>query len=261
VVSPRLLALFVALLLPCSLLAAPASFEKRSYDTGRGGALPYRLFVPENYDRARAYPLVLWLHGGGGRGRDNEKQMTEGNTLGATTWTTPANQARFPTFVLIPQCPEQQMWTTLRPTVTPTAVLRNVVALVKELQRTYSIDPHRIYVAGQSMGGYGAWALIAEYPDLFAAAVPICGGGDTAEAARMKRVPVWAFHGELDRAVPVERSREMVAALRRAGGRVRYTEYKGADHLVWNLAFGEAELLPWVFAQRRVRQLPRTATR
>jgi predicted peptidase len=167
----RLLAVVAALLLPCSLLAAPASFEKRSYDTGRAGALPYRLFIPENYDRARTYPLV------------------------------------------------------------------------------------------QSMGGYGAWALIAEYPDLFAAAVPICGGGDTAKATRMKNVPVWAFHGELDRAVPVERSREMVAALRRAGGRVRYTEYKGADHVVWNLAFGEAELLPWVFAQRRVIHRPRTATR
>lgn len=150
----RIIALIIALLLPCSLAADTASFEKRAY-----GSMPYRLFIPKSYDRARSYPLVVWLHGGAGRGRDNERQISEGNTLGATIWTAPANQARFPSFVVAPQCPEHQTWTT--------AVLTNVVALVKEIQRTYSIDPRRIYVAGQSMGGYAVWALITEYPNLF----------------------------------------------------------------------------------------------
>lgn len=230
--------LLVAALLLTSPLSA-ATFEKRAH-----GTMPYRLFVPEQYDRTRAYPLVVWLHGGGGRGNDNEKQIAEGNSRGATVWT--AHQ----TFVVAPQCPEGEMWTTLQP-VRSTRQLRKVVALIRELQRTYSIDARRIYVAGQSMGGFAVWALLAEYPRMFAAAVPICGGGDTAHAARMKDIPIWAFHGAHDRAVPVERSREMIAALRRAGGRPRYTEYADADHVVWNRAFDDRALLPWVFAQRR----------
>jgi predicted peptidase len=100
------------------------------------------------------------------------------------------------------------------------------------------------------MGGYGTWALITAYPDMFAAAVPICGGGDETKA-KLVTTPVWAFHGELDRAVSVERSRTMVAAVRRAGGRAQLTEYEGDDHVIWNRAFAEPKLLPWVFAQKR----------
>jgi len=238
--------LFAALLSP-----AATAFEKHVFQRGSRDPLPYRLFVPEGHDRGGKYPLILWLHGGGGRGRNNEDQLREGNSVGATVWTTRANQSRNPAFVVAPQCPEGEMWTTVGPNVRPSARLRQVVTLVKELLKTYSIDPRRVYIAGQSMGGYAVWALLAEWPDLFAAAVPICGGGDVSHAPRMSRVPIWAFHGELDRAVNVERSRVMTAAVRRAGGKVRYTEYQGADHVVWNRAFAEPELLPWVFAQRR----------
>lgn len=213
--------------------------------------MPYRLFVPPGYDRGRTYPLVLWLHGGGGRGSDNRKQISEGNSIGATVWTLPRNQARFPALVLAPQCPEGEMWTTIGPNVRPTPRLLDVMALLKQLQREYRIDPARIYVAGQSMGGFATWALLAEYPKTFAAAIPICGGGDEKSAPKMKGIPIWAFHGELDRAVSVERSRRMVAAVVRAGGKARLTEYKGVDHVVWNRAFSDPKLLPWVFAQTR----------
>ncbi len=234
------LALLLALIVAAS--AEASQFEKRVFRRGTADALPYRLFVPPGYDAAKRYPLVLWLHGGAGRGTDNEKQIAGGNRAGATVWTQPRNQARWPAFVVAPQCPEGATWKERLP---------QVVALVRELRTAYGIDPERVYVAGQSMGGYGVWAALAAHPELFAAAVTICGGGDASQASRIARVPVWVFHGARDRAVPVEYSRQMVAAVRRAGGEVRYTEYKRADHVVWNKAFAEPELLPWVFAQRR----------
>ncbi|HYH09454.1 MAG TPA: prolyl oligopeptidase family serine peptidase [Thermoanaerobaculia bacterium] len=212
------------------LLAAPA-FEAHTYES-----MPYRLLVPENYDRKRSYPLVLWLHGGAGRGTDNVKQIRGGNELGATVWT----RAKTPAFVVAPQSPEGTTWTPHLP---------RVMALLQELTRTYNIDRERIYAAGQSMGGYAVWELVARYPASFAAAVPLCGGGDVRNAPKLVSTPLWAFHGAHDRAVPVERSREMIAAIRRAGGKPRYTEYSDVDHVVWTRAFREPELLPWVFSQ------------
>lgn len=232
--------LVVLATVPVFAAADPSQFAARVYRSSRGDTTPYRLFIPPNYAAKRSYPLVLWLHGAGGRGNDNEKQIAGGNSAGATVWTSPANQARHPAFVLAPQCPEGEMWTSR---------LRDLVDLVKEVQRTYNIDSRRLYVAGQSLGGYGTWALITAYPDMFAAAVPICGGGDETKA-KVIATPVWAFHGELDRVVSVERSRTMVTAVRRAGGRAQLTEYKGADHVIWNRAFAEPKLLPWVFAQK-----------
>lgn len=246
------IAFSVAILLAaaCNPEGLADTFEARVYRNARQEAMPYRLYVPANYDERKKYPLILWLHGGAGRGSDNRKQINEGNSVGATVWTRHENQSKHPSFVVAPQCPDDKMWTSIRPTVEPTDQLRLVIELIGELQRTYSIDAGRVYVAGQSMGGYGAWALISEYPKMFAAAVPICGGGNESDAAKLVAVPVWAFHGELDRAVKVERSRSMIAAIRRAGGKPRYTEYEGADHVVWNMAFNEPELLPWVFAQK-----------
>jgi predicted peptidase len=229
---------------------APGAYEPRVYENDRGERLPYQLFVPAGYDRRKKYPLVLWLHGAGGRGSDNRKQLAEGNSQGASVWTVPGNQARFPSFVVAPQCPSHAMWTSIDSEVEPTGQLRLVVELLGQLQRDYAIDAGRLYVAGQSMGGFGAWALITEHPGMFAAAVPLCGGGNEARAARAARVPVWAFHGELDRSVRPERSRKMVAALKRAGGAPRYTEYEGDDHAIWDKVFSDPELLPWVFAQR-----------
>jgi predicted peptidase len=231
-----------AVALSSTVIADTSPFEKRTYKAGTREAMPYRLFIPRDYDSTKRYPLVLWLHGGGGRGNDNEKQLTGGNSAGARVWAAPASQSRYPAFVVAPQCPEGETWTPR---------LRQVVELVEELRKAYSIDPQRLYLAGQSMGGYAVWSLLATYPDLFAAAIPICGGGDVSQARKMTQVSIWAFHGELDRAVSVERSREMVAAVKRLGGIVRYTEYKGADHVIWSLAFAEPDLLPWVFAQRR----------
>jgi predicted peptidase len=126
-----------------------------------------------------------------------------------------------------------------------------VLELLLALEVTFSLDTRRLYVTGQSLGGFGTWSLISERPDMFAAAIPVCGGGDEAAAANLTKVSIWAFHGEKDASVSVERSRKMITAIRRAGALPRYTEYKGAGHVIWDRVYSEPELLTWVFAQNR----------
>ncbi|MBI4456169.1 MAG: prolyl oligopeptidase family serine peptidase [Acidobacteria bacterium] len=221
-------------------------FLARIHRNAKGQTIPYRLFVPMHYDKQSKYPLVLWLHGSGGRGTDNRKQISQGNRIGTHVWIKPENQARYPCFVLAPQSDE---WVRLD-SWEATDELRLTVEIVDSIQREFAIDSRRLYVAGQSMGGYGTWALIAQYPRVFAAAVPIAGGGDTRKASLIAHMPIWAFHGEKDPTVKVEESRNMIEAIRKAGGNPGYTEYEGAGHEIWNRVFREQELLPWVFAQK-----------
>ena len=219
-----------------------------------GGVLPYRIFIPPSYDKRQKYPLVLWLHGSGGRGSDNVRQISAGNLRGTHVWTTPANQSRYPCFVLAPQCPENEVWTSGDKPLTPGPRLRQAVRLLASIEQEFSIDTDRLYVAGQSMGGFGTWSLISAHPNMFAAAIPINGGGDTSKASLLRDLPLWVFHGEKDEAVDVEQSRRMVAAIRRAGGSPKYTEYRGAGHLIWARVFSEPDLVPWLFSQSRTKR-------
>jgi predicted peptidase len=123
------------------------------------------------------------------------------------------------------------------------------VAILDVLSRQYRIDQKRIYVAGQSDGGYAVWDLISNRPDRFAAAIVLCGGGDPARAGRLVNLPIWVFHGSADPMVPVSEARNMIQAIQKAGGKPRYTEYKGAGHEIWSRVFAEPELVDWVFAQ------------
>lgn len=244
------LALGAALSLPvCSFSQDAGGFASHFYRSAAGRVMPYRLFMPAGYRRENRYPLVIWLHGGAGRGSDNLKQITGGNVAGSHVWTKAESQSRNPCLVVAPQCAEREMWATLD-RAEPTGQLQLAVEIVEDLERRFSVDERRIYVAGQSLGGFGAWSLIASYPRRFAAAIPVCGGGDESKARELARENIWAFHGELDASVSVERSRVMIAAIRRAGGNARYTEYKGEGHVIWEKVFKEPELLSWVFAQK-----------
>ena len=197
---------------------------------------PYRLWVPADYDGSRSYPLVMFLHGGGGRGRDNERHLLDGNGMLVNMFVTA--QPRFPSIVLAPQTDSEHA---VEPTV---AVLRHVL-------KEYRVDRTRMYLIGQSLGGYGALDLLAGEPTLFAAAVVIAAGGPASRARRYAVLPTWFFHGERDDVVPVEQPRRIVAAIKRAGGSVRYTEYSGEGHgLAWLVA-REDSLVPWIFRQRR----------
>jgi predicted peptidase len=228
-----------------------ALLAAKTYQGRRGQAMPYRWFVPQEYDQQKKYPLVVYLHGGGGIGRDNLKQIQGGNGFLIDLFTSAQTQTKYPCFVIAPQSHDEG-WVGYDDT-TPSEQLGRVLELIEHLQQTYSIDRERLYVAGQSLGGFGTFGLLTLRPNLFAAAVPICGGGDEAKAGLMVNVPIWAFHGEKDEAVSVERSRRMIAAVRKAGGKPKYTEYRGEGHLIWQKVVREPELLPWLFSQRRAR--------
>jgi len=214
----------------------------------RRGLMPYRLFVPPTYDKAKKYPLVIWLHGGGSAGDDNLGQISRDNRLGTHFWTRPENQERHPAFVLAPQ--SLGGWDS-NIGASMSAELQLVLEILEAVRRDYSIDADRLYVAGQSNGGMGAWGLITKRPGMFAAAIPLCGAGNPGLAARAAKTPVWAFHGEKDDVIEVAESRNMIAAMKRGGGMPRYTEYKGVGHDIWELVFKEPELLEWLFAQHR----------
>jgi len=213
------------------------------YKDAGGAVLPYRLYVPSNYSAAAAeYPLVLFLHGAGERG-DNNRAQTKKNSV-MQTLLSEENLAAYSCVVIAPQCPKDQGWDT-----------ETLMGLLEYAEAAWPVDTARIYITGLSMGGYGTWDMLAAYPDYFAAAVPICGGGDPESAALFKDVPVWAFHGAKDTVVGPERSREMVQALEEAGAKdVRYTEYPDAAHASWEPAYREAELFPWMFAQSKAQR-------
>ncbi|MFZ3214443.1 MAG: alpha/beta hydrolase-fold protein [Candidatus Acidiferrales bacterium] len=226
---------------------AVAGFMAGAYRSSSGESMVYRLFVPPDYDAAKSYPLVLWLHGAAGRGSDNFSQLSGGNFAGSHLWTTPANQAKYHAFVLAPQVDVTKGWA--RPhTNTPPVAIRLALEILDTIEKRYSIDRSREYVAGQSMGGEGVWAALSIAPQRFAAAIALSGYGDAYMIPRVARVPVWIFQGEEDPLVPVTRARHWVAQLRQAGGTPKYTEYPGIGHNAWDVAFDEPGLAEWLFS-------------
>lgn len=252
--------LFIGVALFVALLSAPLAsfaddnaildgFVAREYQSGTGVKLPYRLYIPASANRDQALPLILYLHGSGGAGTDNRKQISGGNAQGTHIWIEPAVQERHPAFVLAPQITENSKWHS--PSDEPSPQVAALLDLLDELRSELRIDERRVYVVGQSLGGFGAWDLIARHPNIFAAAAPLCGGGDTKLILSARDVAVWAFHGAKDATVLASRSREMVAALRTVNSSVRYTEYPEVGHDVWTRAFAERDLPEWMFAQSR----------
>jgi predicted peptidase len=231
-----------------------ALLEKRSYADARGAKLNYRLLKPQHGDANSRYPLVVFLHGAGERGDDNDSQLIHG----VREFTRPEALLKHPCLLIAPQCPNGQCWVDVDwgglahtlPT-RPSEPMRLTLELVKSIQKELPIDARRIYITGLSMGGYGVWDALARKPKLFAAAVPICGGADLSTASKIRDIPVWMFHGDQDDAVPVNRSRDMAAALKRAGGHPKYTEYSGVGHHSWEPAYKHLGLFAWLFEQRR----------
>jgi predicted peptidase len=229
-----------------------AAFEARVFENAAGERLPYRLLAPADARPGQKYPLVLFFHGAGERGDDNQKQLKHG-----TRSFLEARQT-FPCIVVVPQCPADSQWVNMSwgadsgvQPAKPSAPMRLALELLDSLEARLPVDRDRIYVTGISMGGFATWDAITRFPGRFAAAVPVCGGGDETVAARAKKVPVWAFHSDDDNVVKVIRSRNMIAALRAAGGAPHYTEYRGLFHEAWNGTYAEPGLFPWLFAQRR----------
>jgi predicted peptidase len=245
----------ISLLLTAALAKAQAKespgegFFARSYRSSTGETMQYRLFVPPGYDATKKHPVVLWLHDAGGRESDNLKQISGSNFLGSLVWTTAENEGTYHAFVLAPQVDITKGWA--RPHAnTPPVSSRLALEILDAVEKEYGIDPERVYVAGQSMGGEGVWSMLAMAQGKFAGAIALCGYGDASMIPRVAKVPVWIFHGQADPVLNVEVARAWVASLKQAGGTPKYTEYPGIGHAVWDAAFSEPELLPWLFSQR-----------
>ena len=235
----------------------PVEPDAKEYHSPKGQTLPYRLQGPSSIKPGAKYPLVLLLHGAGERGKDNHKQLVWfWNKNGPSLLTRP-ELAEAHAFTVSPQCPEGKQWVNAPwekgsyKTPEISEPLQLALDLVDSLMKELPIDPDRVYVMGLSMGGFGTFDAIQRRPDLFAAAAPVCGAGDPTKAAAIAHIPIWVFHGEKDTVVPPTGSREMVAALKAAGGHPRYTEYPGVGHNSWVPAFAEKELWSWMFAQKR----------
>ena len=202
--------------------------------------LKYLFYLPKDYYNAKkiAWPLILFLHGMGERGNDLELVKIHGIPKIVKT------QKDFPFIAVSPQCPTEYVWRGKK-------MLQAVESLILKIIKNYRIDKTRVYVTGLSMGGYGTWALAARRPELFAAAVPICGGGDPATVNVLKNLPIWVFHGGLDGVVLPEESEKMVRALERAGGKVRYTLYPKAYHDSWTETYDNPALYDWMLSKRK----------
>ena len=225
-------------------------FEARTHKSD--WVMPYRLFRPQVTGKL---PLVIYLHGSGGLGDDNLKQLGLGNIFGTRVWLLPENQKRFPCYVVVPQT--DRGWIHYDFSQQPAKELpgfgdgaRLALEIVDSLRREFAIDERKIYVMGQSMGGAGTWNMITHRPHFFAAAMICCGSVSTEDGTGSIDTPLWNFHGDSDNTVPVSLSRERIAARRKAGGHPLYTEYAGVDHNVWEWAFTEPEMVKWMFAQR-----------
>lgn len=219
--------------------------------------LPYRLYIPEGYDKSQKYPLVLYLHGAGSWGNDNVLQLDEN----ARRLVSDKVQAIQKSFVLAPQCPKGDQWVNgddsapftnyVQANVPESDASKLNFELLEKLEREYAIDDKRIYVTGPSMGGSGSWDYITRHPGIFAAAVPVTGVNDPSRADVIKDLPIWAFHGVEDPVAPVDNTRTMIARLKALGSPAKFTALEGVGHDSWQAAYDDMDMFRWLFAQKR----------
>lgn len=232
-------------------LHAQGDFEAKTFTTSNNEVLPYRELLPEKYNPKQKYPLVLFLHGMGERGSDNEAQLTHGSKM----FTNPVNREKYPAIVLFPQCSLNGFWS-IRSGNGKYGKWEAELPKVKELLDVYlakkTVDKKRIYILGISMGGFGTYDMVCRFPDIFAAAIPICGGIDTELLKEtVGKVNFRIYHGDDDPVVPVENSRKAYYALKQYGANVEYFEFPGCVHNSWTQAFNQPDFFSWLFNQKK----------
>ena len=246
--------LFVRLLsLPMFCVLATASFADdpkpgqqvplkttvmvKNGETEEAVEIRYFLFLPQGHGSAEKkdekWPLMLFLHGAGERGDNLDLVKKHGPPKLVD------EKKDFPFITISPQCPSGKYWN-----------VQQMAKLVDHVANTYSADPKRLYVTGLSMGGFGTWNLLADFPGRFAAAIPICGGGDPAKVEKMKDTPIWVFHGAKDTAVSISKSEAMVDALKKIDGKVKFTMYPEAGHDSWTETYNNSEVYKWLLEQK-----------
>jgi len=219
-------------------------YEHRFFKGAGDTELKYGWLAPLHAKIGEKYPLVVCLHGSGG------------SVKASAVLASQPMREKYPAFVMVPEADRPFTWAKtdviLRPSLeTMPEKLPVLIEAVRSLMKTEAVDPTRIYVTGQSMGGVGSWGAIAQHAGIFAAAVPVCGAWSLEDVPKMTGVPVWAFHGGKDPTVPVHFSRDITAAINKAGGTAKYTEYPGVGHDSWTKAYDEPEMWAWLFAQKR----------
>lgn len=236
------------------------SYQYNKYFSEDGDSLLYRSLKPAKIEKGKKYPLVLFLHGAGQKGNDNEKQIN----AGADMFLNPYNRERHPAFVIFPQCPRNDYWAYDRvpknfDNLPYPDKMNPTLTLVKELLDEYlqmpEVDKSRIYVMGFSMGGVGTYEIVSRYPEIFAAAVPICGAIAPGHLQGAKDVKFRIFHGDEDPTVPVECSRRVYKELRSIGAELDYVEFPGAKHGICGQTFSRPDFMEWVFAQRKGKRM------
>ena len=228
-----------------------------------GDTMPYRLLLPQNYDATKQYPLVVFLHGRGESGTDNQKQLAHGSSL----FLRDSIRKNYPAIVVFPQCSNDTYWSNVQATTTgernskrtfffvpdgpPSSAMTMLMGLTDHLLLQYPVVKEQVYVMGLSMGGMGTFELVRRKPGVFAAAIPICGGANPATAKQLRKTKWWVFHGGKDDVVLPAFSANMVAALKKAKASVQFTLYPNANHNSWDPAFAEPNLMKWLFAQKK----------
>lgn len=239
-------------------ITVTGEYLKKTY-VQNGNTLNYRIMYPNNFDENKNYPVILFLHGMGERGADNEKQLTHGSKIFRDSLD------KYPAIVVFPQCPVTDYWANLyRPDEggarrnfafyydkEPNPTMGLVISLITELMAEPFTDDSRLYVSGLSMGGMGTFEFSYRLQDKIAAAMPICGGGPRDKAKEMTQVPYWIFHGVKDNVIHPRFSIAMTRGIQQAGGKAKITLFPNANHNSWDPAFNDPEYLSWMFSKRR----------
>lgn len=255
-----LILFFLLISIPASEAQELKEFKKEHFIQGKD-TLNYRILYPKNFSAEKKYPVVLFLHGAGERGNDNEAQLTHGADLFLKT----KNRKNFPAIIIFPQAPKEDYWAKVevnrevvpyefnfRNEEEPTKALHLVMALLNSVTSENYTDKNRIYVGGLSMGGMGTYEILSRMPETFAATFAICGGADPAIVEKYpKGFNIWIFHGEQDNVVPPEFSKTMAREINTQGGNAKLSLYPNDNHNSWDSAFSEPYLLPWLFSHQK----------
>jgi predicted peptidase len=240
-------------------------YEKKVFMDG-ADSLPYRILLPELYDSAKQYPLVMFLHDAGGQGRDNEKQLANGGSL----FVKDDNLRKFHSIVVFPQCPPESQWSNAKmsadaagkkafefsPAGDATKAMDMAIKLEKHLLESYPVNKEKVYLMGISEGAMGVYEMVRRMPNTFAAAIPIGGGADTSTARQIKKTAFWIIHGARDEVVSYKNSENMAMAIQKfySAAEMQYSIYPDANHSKsWETAFKDPELLTWMFSQMKMK--------
>ena len=255
--------LLIMILLTVNIYGFTENFEYGSFAVD-DVTVPYRIYVPSDYNDTK-YPVILYLHSAGERGSDNEYQL-----YGAPYYMfMDGFIERYPAIIIAPQCPIGEQWVDTDWTlgdystdeIAETPYLRITYEILMQSITDYNADINRIYITGISMGGYGTWDMLTRYPDTFAAGIPISGAGDSGNADKIKDIPIWSYHGDIDPVVPVSGMVKMAEAF----GKIEshefiLTVYENTSHDAWTRTYRNENTWRWMFDQVKAEIIVEPAT-